>query len=216
VFTEHPRDAWAAGRQHNVPMIVGYNRDEATFFTARDGAVPTTVDAYNAAIRHQFGDRADEVLALYPAKTDEEAYWADVAIRTDSRFGVSARKQLRGMFSVTGKTWAYHFSYLPEAARDSRRGVSHASELAYVFGTLPPTADQATRDVSESIMKYWTQFAKTGNPNQAGQPSWPAFARGEESYLEIGRPIHPDKDLNKAKLDLFERLQAGRPNSNSQ
>jgi para-nitrobenzyl esterase len=209
-FTEHPKDAWAAGRQHNVPMIVGYNRDEATFFTARDGAVPTTVAEYRKSITDRFGEKAGEVLASYTAKTDEEAYWAEVAVRTDSRFGVSARNQLRGMFSVTAKTWAYHFSYLPDATHDSKRGVSHASELAYVFGTLPATADPQTREVSDAIMKYWTQFAKTGDPNQPGLPAWPAFGKGHEAHLELGRPIQAGTDLNKAKLDFFERVQRGR------
>jgi para-nitrobenzyl esterase len=59
-------------------------------------------------------------------------------------------------------------------------------------------------------MNYWTQFAKTGDPNQPGLPAWPAFAKGSESYLEIGRPIHADKDLNKAKLDLFESIPPAR------
>src|SRR5438477_2292841 len=54
-FTKHPRDAWAAGEQHNVPMIVGYNLHEATFFTARDGELPTTLDTYRQSVRQRFG-----------------------------------------------------------------------------------------------------------------------------------------------------------------
>ncbi len=113
------------------------------------------------------------------------------------------------MFNVTAPTWAYHFSYLPDVVREPKRGVSHASELAYVFGTIPPTADQATRNTSEAMMSYWTQFAKTGDPNQPGLPEWPAFAKGRESYLEISRPTHADRDLNKAKLDLFDEITGG-------
>ncbi len=206
---EHPRDAWAAGRQHNVPIIVGYNHDEATFFTARDGAFAETVDAFRASVRQRFGGDADRVLALYPVTGDADAYWADVAVRTDSRFGVSARQQLRGMFNVTARSWAYHFSYLPKSARDARRGVSHASELPFVFGTLPAAADQTAQDVSEAMMQYWTQFARTGDPNQPGLPEWPAFAKGRESYLELAAPIHADRDLNRAKLDLFDEIQNG-------
>ena len=209
-FPEHPRDAWARGGQHNVPLIVGYNLHEATFFTARDGELPQTIAAYEQSVRQRFGKDADRVLALYPAKTDDQAYWAEIAIRTDLRMGLSARQQLRGWFGVSAKTWAYHFSYLPEASRDSRRGVSHAAELAYVFGTVPATSDQATRDASEAIMKYWTQFAKTGDPNQTRLPAWPAFAKGRESYLELGRTIQAGQDLNKTKLDLFEAAQRER------
>lgn len=209
-FTEHPMDAWAHGGQADVPMIIGYNRDEATFFTGSQGELPTTVAALETLVRDQFGEAADEVLALYPANTDADAYWAAVAIRTDSRFGVSARRQLRGMFSVPSKTWAYYFTYLPDASKGSPRGVSHASELAYVFGTIPDGADAATREASEAIMRYWTQFAKSGDPNQSGLPEWPAFEKRREAHLEIGRTIRAGVDLHKAKLDLFERASAVR------
>ena len=57
-------------------------------------------------------------------------------------------------------------------------------------------------------MNYWTQFAKTGDPNQAGLPAWPAFAKGSESYpvSAFRSDHHADKDLNKDKLDLFESI----------
>jgi para-nitrobenzyl esterase len=214
-FTQHPRDAWAKGQQANVPMIVGYNLHEATFFTGRDGELPETLTAYQKSVRDRFGNQADQILRLYPAKTDQDAYWADVAIRTDQRMGLSARAQLRGMSSVTAKTWEYHFTYLPDVNKDSKRGVSHATELAYVFGTIPPTSDKATRDVSDAIMNYWTQFAKTGDPNQAGLPAWPAFAKGHEAFLELGRTIQAGQDLTKEKLDLLDSIQRNRESSST-
>jgi len=206
-FTQHPSDAWAKGQQANVPMIVGYNLHEATFFTGRDGDLPETLTAYQTTVRERFGSQADQILRLYPAKSDQEAYWADVAIRTDQRMGLSARAQLRGMFSVTAKTWEYHFTYLPDVNKDSKRGVSHATELAYVFGTVPPASDKTTRDVSDAIMNYWTQFAKTGDPNQSGLPAWPAFSKGHEAFLDLGRTIQAGQDLTKEKLDLLESVQ---------
>jgi len=206
-FTDHPLNFWEKGTQQNVPMLIGYNHDEATFFTAREGEIPKTVEAFQAGVRKRFGDAADKVLALYPAKTEEEIYWAEIAIRTDSRFGLSARGQLRGMFTVPSKTWMYHFSQISQPARDPHRGAAHASELAFVFGTIPAAADKTSHDVSDAMVRYWTQFAKTGDPNQSGLSAWPAFQKGDEAYLEIGDPIHAAKDLNKEKLDLFESLQ---------
>ncbi|HWE52738.1 MAG TPA: carboxylesterase/lipase family protein [Bryobacteraceae bacterium] len=205
-FTDHPAAFWAQGKQHNVPMIIGYNHDEATFFLARDGEIPKTVEEYQASVKQRFGDSAGAVLSLYPAKSPEEVYWQEVAIRTDSRFGTGARAQLRGEFTVPSKAWSYHFSYLAPGARDPKRGVSHASELAFVFGTIPAGSTKETQDISEAMMSYWTQFAKTGDPNQAGLPQWPAFQKGSESYLEIAAPMHAGKDLNKEKADLFSRI----------
>jgi len=121
---------------------------------------------------------------------------------------VSARQMLRGWSTVSSKAWQYHFSYLPDVSRDPKRGVPHAAELSYVFGNVAATSDPLTRDTSDALVKYWTQFAKTGDPNQPGLPVWPSFAKGSESYLEIGRPIHADKDLSKARLDLLQSLPA--------
>jgi para-nitrobenzyl esterase len=84
--------------------------------------------------------------------------------------------------------------------------VSHASELVYVFGTIPAEATKETREVSEAMVRYWTQFAKTGDPNQAGLPEWPAFQKGNEAYLEIAQPIRAEKDLNLEKADLFTKI----------
>jgi len=210
-FTRDPMDFWAKGTQRNVPMIIGHNHDEATFFVAQQGEIPKTVEAYQSSVKQRFGDLASRVLSLYPATSEDELYWAEIGIRTDSRFGIGARRQLRGEFNVSSNAWEYHFSYLPEASKGSKRGVSHASELAYVFGTIPATADQQTRDVSEAMVKYWTQFAKTGDPNQPGLPRWPAFQKGNEAYLEIGQPIRSGIDLNKEKEDLFDSILRAEP-----
>ena len=51
-FTEHPRDAWAKGQQRNVPMLIGCNHDEETFFVAQRAAVPATVADFQ---KLQFG-----------------------------------------------------------------------------------------------------------------------------------------------------------------
>jgi para-nitrobenzyl esterase len=207
-FTQHPRDAWAKGQQHNVPIIIGYNHDEETFFLDRDGVLPATIPDFQKSIRERFGTNAPLILELYPVKTDDDVYWAEIAMRTDQRFGVSARQMLRGWSTVSSKAWQYHFSYLPDASRDSKRGVPHAAELSYVFGNVAANADQLTRETSEEMVKYWTQFAKTGDPNQPGLPAWPSFAKGSESYLEIGRPVQAGKDLNKDRLDLLQSVPA--------
>jgi len=61
------------------------------------------------------------------------------------------------------------------------------------------------------MVKYWTQFAKTGDPNQPGLPAWPAFQKGNEAYLEIGQPLAAGKDLNKDKEDLFDSILRPEP-----
>jgi para-nitrobenzyl esterase len=202
MVNEQPGKTCKEGKQHNVPMIVGYNRDEATFFAR--GPVPKTIDEFRDSVRKRYKASADKILALYPVKSDDDVYWAAMHLATDAGLGVSAPNQLRGMFNVSSKAWFYHFSHVTPGPRVKTMGVPHAAELAYVFGTLSRTARKADRDVSDAIIGYWTQFAKSGNPNRPGLPEWRAFEKGNECYLDLGDEITCAKDFKKDRIEVLE------------
>ncbi len=206
-FTDDPINVWAKGKQLNVPMIIGYNHDEATFFMGRDGEVPKTVDEFQASVRKRYGDAAGQLLALYPVKTDDDVYWSEISIRTEGRMGLGARLQLRGMFTVPAKATNITSATCPRSCAIPSAACRMLPSWCTCSALSPPTADKASREMSEAMMNYWTQFAKTGDPNQAGLPKWPAFEKGNEAYLELHHPIHAAKDLNKDKLDVFEKIQ---------
>ena len=67
------------------------------------------------------------------------------------------------------------------------KGAAHASDMAYVFGHLDLNpAVQATEEekaLSDLMIRYWTNFAKSGDPNGEGLPEWPLFSEGEETVL---------------------------------
>jgi para-nitrobenzyl esterase len=60
-----------------------------------------------------------------------------------------------------------------------------------VFGALKDRAwgwlpfGATDQQLSGSIQTYWTNFAKTGNPNSPGLPSWPAWTDEKTEFLEI-------------------------------
>jgi len=91
--------------------------------------------------------------------------------------------------------YAYFFTKAPPFPPFRFRGIAgHGAELIYLFAFPPPIFFyavefpwNAARDValSDNIISYWTNFAKTGNPNGDGLPNWPAFD-GAEQILEIG------------------------------
>ena len=72
-------------------------------------------------------------------------------------------------------------------------GAGHGSEIAYVFknlggpvlGGAGPATPPRPQDIkmADLMSSFWTNFAKTGNPNSAELPVWPAFSPTDQSVM---------------------------------
>ena len=82
-------------------------------------------------------------------------------------------------------------------------GAWHSSDLWYWFGTLdhcwrPMTAKD--RLLSEQMVQYLTNFARTGDPNGGGLPRWEAVRKGQSKVLRLGEGETRMGGVNIAKL----------------
>ena len=205
VIVENPAATFAAGGQNDVPTITGLNADEGS-------ASPTygraTAEQFRQQITQRYGDRAPQVLAAYPAATDDEARRAQIASSRDA--GVAGLHQLLVERARTARTraFAYYFDHAIPWPDRPQFGAFHTSEVPYVFGTLDklkrPWTD-VDRRLSQTMMAYWTNFATTGDPNGAGVPAWPAFTPEQPVLLRIGDRIEPKEPLAPQRLELFTR-----------
>ncbi|XP_068067268.1 bile salt-activated lipase-like [Anomalospiza imberbis] len=109
----------------------------------------------------------------------------------------------------SGKTYSYVFS---EPSRmpiyPSWVGADHADDLQYVFGkpfATPLGYWPKHRTVSKDMIAYWTNFARTGDPNKGHSDvpvSWPAYTNKGKYYLDINHKM----DKNSVKQDLRSRF----------
>jgi para-nitrobenzyl esterase len=204
VLTEPVADTYAAGRQAHVPLLAGWNRDEGSFIAARG----MTAAQWQTQMQGQFADRAAEALELYPGDTDEQALRSAIDLGSDTFIAFATWKWIEAQ-TKTGEApvYRYHFE-LPATPSTFHPGsfVFHSDDIEYVFGTLDTRLGALIRPedrkMSEEMMGYWTNFAKTGDPNGTGLPEWPRFDKTSE-VLHLDSETHAAPDTTRARYEFL-------------
>ena len=182
-------EIYEEGEQNDVPMLTGFNADEASAFP---GYGTASAEEFRTSVRERYGERADAFLELYPTETDEEAGKAQKVSLRD--FGAVALKQLIAERAETAETPAflYYFKRGIPWPEHPNFDAFHSGELPYVFDNLDhmdrPWED-VDRRIAEAMSTYWVNFAATGNPNGAGLPEWERFGDAPEKMMVFGEEI---------------------------
>ncbi len=202
LLTEPVAATYAAGRQAHLPLLAGWNRDEGSFAVV--GAM--TAEKYKAMASAVFKERAAEFLTLYPGNSGEQAVRSALDYATDSFIAFGTWNWLEA-HRKTGESpvYRYHFELAaPPSKFHPGSFAFHSDDIEYVFGTLD-TRPRAVwrpedRKLSDQIMTYWTNFAKTGDPNGVGLPKWPKYGDGDPL-------IHLDSTITSGPDTLRPRYE---------
>lgn len=192
-----PIERFASGAVPKVPFIVGSTGAELS----QESYASVMMDLIK-------GQLSTEVFAdLKKAYGDPP----DPALIDHYYFTEAARGYARLMSARDVPAWFYVFDHVAEAERAARRGANHASELAYLFGNLPASAGESDRNIAGMMGDYWTQFARSGDPNGGGLPCWPLHGAGDPLLLFGNSGVTVETGRDTARLDAVERAQASRP-----
>jgi para-nitrobenzyl esterase len=204
VLTEPVEATYAAGRQAHVPLLAGWNSDEGSSAAANG----MTVEQWKVRADALFKERSAEFLKLYPGENDAQALRSAVDYSGDTFIAFSTWKWIEA-HRMTGDApiYRYHFEL---AALPSKYHAGtfafHSDEIEYVFGTLDTrpgeTVRPEDRKLSELMMSYWTNFARSGDPNGAGLPIWPKYGSQDE-LIHLDSTVTSGPDATRPRYEFL-------------
>jgi para-nitrobenzyl esterase len=207
---------YSQGRQNDIFLITGATNDEGGNIGGGRGATaPDSLATYTTWAKQTFGDKAGTLLKLYPARDDAQAKQAYHDVYRDINFAGHRTWARLQSNTAHAPAWIYLFSHVPphpEGNGNNPRapvGAVHFSEVIYVFNNLRmkdyPWTD-LDRKVADTLAAYWTNFAKTGNPNGPGLTNWPGYSPRDEFLLNIGDTVRLER-FNSAGVDFIAAVQ---------
>jgi para-nitrobenzyl esterase len=199
---------YSAGKYNDTPILVGYNSDEGASFSP-----PRTSEDYIADVKARYGKFADDLIKAYPAGSGTPPKSARDLTR-DAAFGWQTWSWAR-LAAEKGKSKVFYYYFdqhpeYPEGSPQAGHGSPHGSEVAYVFEHLNPRSPQTSKTdlkISDAMATYWTNFAKHGDPNGEGVPTWPAFSDSNPQLMYFSQTPHvgpvPSADSLKVLDEYF-------------
>jgi para-nitrobenzyl esterase len=207
--TEEVQKTYAEAKQAHVPLLAGWNRDERAGTLSKD----MTVEKWKAFAKEHYSAHADDFLAAFPAKTDDEAVRAADDYTTDQFIALGTWKWVEAQAKAGVPVYRYRFD-LPATQSEMHpegKYAWHSDELEYVFGTLDVRNGAQwrpeDRKLSDQIAHYWTNFARTGDPNGKGLPPWPRYDT-EKKILHFDSTITSGPDPTHAEYEFLESAPA--------
>ena len=206
-------EIYAAGNQAHIPLLAGWNADEVRSMVTMSPVQPT-VATFTAAATKDFGARAPEFLAVYPATTDAEAVQSAGDFVSDRFIAYSTWAWLEAQVN-TGQAPVYRYRFdLPSPGdkfHPAAAGAFHSDDIEYVFGTLDTRLESTIRPedraLSDQIQRYWTNFARNGDPNSPNLPTWPTYKSATDwQVMHLNATSQAQPDTHRARYLFLQSV----------
>ena len=199
VLPRAPLEAIRAGEAARVPLLLGSNRDEWALFEVFLG--PAAAEAVKAPLFARLGNRVDAILAAYDGRWVDLV--GDLVFRIPTIGIAEAHRAASYLFRFDWRS----------PAMNGALGAAHAMELPFVWNKLDFPASQiliggdtaGAQPLATAMHDAWAAFVKTGDPNGAGLPAWPAYDAKRPTML-LDRTSQVVEDPDAARRAVWDGL----------
>jgi len=209
VLPEQASKIYAEGRQQKVALLIGNNSQEM-----QPRGTPGDV---RQMIAQRYGPLTDRALAAYGVsgaadpQPDPENGTVLLQFTTDNSFRCGSIQEL--IWHTAAGNTGYEYQFSRTVHGQEALGAPHASEIPFIFGTLPVwqrmrSYNDSDRQYAPQMQEYWTNFAKTGDPNGGKLVKWPKFDATSRAYMDFtdAGPVVKE-GLRRQACDVFMENQ---------
>nr|XP_048287075.1 acylcarnitine hydrolase-like isoform X1 [Myodes glareolus] len=199
----HPQELLTSVDFHPVPSIIGVNNDEyGWLLPMAQGSDQMIKDITretlpailkNTATQMTIPPECSDLLMEEYMNNTEDAQTLQIQYKemiADFMFVIPALQVAKSQRS-RAPVYFYEFRHVSSFKKDMRPAyvkADHGDEIAFVFGSshwgIKPDFTEEEELLSRTMMKYWTNFVRHGNPNSEGLPDWPVMDE-DEQYLQL-------------------------------
>jgi para-nitrobenzyl esterase len=212
IVPRSPEEVFKAGKEAPIPLLLGVN--------TREFGSDEPADALRKSINDYAGKFAPQALALYgvanadPGVNDPLYGSAGVQWNADVQFHCPVSTEAIWHNSTHQSVFEYEFDHAIPG--HEAEGALHSGELDYVFGYFPTTGNiggtfgPVDTHLADLMENYWTNFAKSGDPNSANLPHWPELDAAQLylTFTEDGHAVTSAGPLRAPQCDLYREVLA--------
>lgn len=219
---KNPYEVYKEGLSNEEALLNGYNVLEADAFVIpnylfsptnknniRERLIDNLSNAYpNRDYKDVIAGYADKIIELYKDKIEKDAFSAFNEIMSVYWF-IMPHHSWSNMALSSGKE-VYRYQFTKE---NGYHGTYHSGEMIYAYGNLCKSDKKFAYNESDHLLEtimvnYWANFAKTGNPNGNGLPTWNKYSNDHDNVMELGVNVGPIQDKYLGLYEILDQFMS--------
>lgn len=210
-----PFDPTAPAMSADIPLLIGTTETEVTFFPNQvldpidDAGLHTHV---KQTLRNASDAKVDEVIAAYrkgrPGVANTDLY---LALASDATFRAGVVLEAERKSAQKAAVYQYYFTWKSPVEGGKLRSF-HTLEIPFVFDNVDVaksmTGDGPERQaLADKVSGAWVAFARSGNPNHKGLPTWAPFDTTKRATMVLDNECKLVNDPHGEEQRLLHTIQ---------